>query len=104
MVVAEFATDCDVSLCGVVIAPAFSMELLCTTDIHPLCRVQLNLLVCSPFGEYEVDLDIQSFSDEGSTLEQRTSWQVKNGPDEVLTGETNKTPWFSLVYTFWGWF
>lgn len=52
-------------------------------------RVQLNLLACSPFGEYQIDLDVESFSDENSTLQQRTSWQIKNGPDEVLTGEHN---------------
>lgn len=50
--------------------------------------MQLNLYVCSPFGEYELDMDIDSHSDEGSTLQQRTSWLIKNGPDQVLTEET----------------
>lgn len=49
-----------------------------------LVRVQLSLIVCSPFGEYEIDLDILSFSDENSTLERRTSWLIKTGVDEVL--------------------
>eukprot|EP00904_Undaria_pinnatifida_P008999 jgi/Undpi1/5229/HiC_scaffold_2.g00511.m1 len=45
-------------------------------------RVQLNLYVCCPFGEYEIDLDVESYSDEGSTLQQRTAWEIENGPDE----------------------
>lgn len=43
------------------------------------------MFLCCPFGEYEIDLDVKSFSDEGSTLQQRTAWEIENGPDEVLT-------------------
>lgn len=50
-----------------------------------LYRVQLNLYLCPPFGEYELDMEIDSYSDEGLTLQQRTSWLVKNGPDQVMT-------------------
>lgn len=46
-------------------------------------KVQLNLFVCSPFGHYELDLDIESESDPGSTLEGRTSWEIQNGLDQV---------------------
>ena len=52
-------------------------------------RVQLSLYVCSPFGEYELDMDIDSYSDESSTLQQRTSWLIKNGHDQVFTQEVN---------------
>ena len=55
-----------------------------------LGRVQLNLFVCCPFGDYEIDLDVESFSDEGSTLEQRTAWEIENGPDEVLIDAENR--------------
>ena len=54
-------------------------------------RVQLNLFVCCPFGNYEIDLDVDSYSDEGSTLQQRTAWEIENGYDEVLT-QTAETP------------
>ena len=57
-------------------------------------RVQLNLFVCSPFGEYELDLDVESESDADSTLEGRTSWEIENGPDEV-------TPLFIIWVTEW---
>ena len=46
-------------------------------------RVQLNLFLCCPFGQYELDLVVESFSDEGSDLQQRTAWEIENGPDEV---------------------
>ena len=48
-------------------------------------RVQLNLFVCCPFGEYELDLEVESYSDEGSTLQQRTAWEIENGEDEVCS-------------------
>ena len=44
--------------------------------------VQLNLFICSPFGEYELELDIKSENDAGTT-NKRVSWEVENGPDEV---------------------
>lgn len=46
--------------------------------------MQLNLFLCCPFGNYELELVVESFSDEGSELEQRTSWEIENGPDEVF--------------------
>ncbi|CAM9274851.1 unnamed protein product [Laminaria digitata] len=54
-------------------------------------RVQLNLFVCCPFGDYEIDLDVESFSDEGSTREQRTAWEIENGPDEFHIWDTVNT-------------
>eukprot|EP00904_Undaria_pinnatifida_P009040 jgi/Undpi1/5266/HiC_scaffold_2.g00547.m1 len=54
-------------------------------------RVQLSLFVCSPFGEYEIDLEILSFSDENSTLERRTSWLIKTGVDEFNVWDTVNT-------------
>lgn len=46
-------------------------------------RVQLNGFVCAPFGNYEIELDVTSYSDAGSTMQQRTAWEIENGPDEV---------------------
>lgn len=54
-------------------------------------RVQLNLFLCCPFGDYELDLIVESFSDEGSDLEQRTSWEIENGPDEFHIWDTVNT-------------
>ena len=45
-------------------------------------RVQLNLFVCCPFGEYELELDVESYGS-GSIRQQRTSWEIENGADEV---------------------
>lgn len=51
-------------------------------------KVQLNLLVCAPYGEYELELSIDSYSKSGSGLERRTSWEVLTGPDGVrLSGQ-----------------
>jgi len=61
-------------------------------------RVQLSLYVCSPFGEYELDMDIDSYSDESSTLQQRTSWLIKNGHDQVFTQEVNVLESRSRMY------
>ena len=57
------------------------------------CRVQLNLFLCCPFGDYEIDLIVESYSDEGSELQQRTAWEIENGSDEVLphSSVTNKS-------------
>ena len=48
-----------------------------------ICRVKLNLLICCPFGDYELDLDIQSYDDESTTRISRLSFEVENGADEV---------------------
>lgn len=55
-------------------------------------RVQLNLHVCAPFGAYEIDLDVESYSDESvQNVEYppSTSWTIWNGVDEVLTESPN---------------
>lgn len=52
------------------------------------CRVQLNLYVCAPFGDYEIDLDVESYSDDSATIVESpasTSWIIRNGHDQVLT-------------------
>lgn len=46
-------------------------------------RVQLNIFVCAPFGEYELTLDVQSYTRTNLGLAQRTSWELENGEDEV---------------------
>lgn len=48
-----------------------------------LHRIKFNLFVCSPFGEYELDLDVQSFDDEDSTERKRIAFEIENGADEV---------------------
>lgn len=57
--------------------------IVATLHALEICRVQLNLYVCAPFGEYELVMDIDSYSGPSSTLQQRTSWLIKNGPDQV---------------------
>lgn len=46
-------------------------------------RVQLNLFVCAPFGEYEIELDVKSFTGDRPGLQERTAWELENGEDEV---------------------
>lgn len=43
----------------------------------------LTLLICAPFGEYELELGTNSFSDGTSGTQQHTSWEILNGLDEV---------------------
>lgn len=45
--------------------------------------MQLNLLLCAPFGEYELELETDSFSDDTFVFQGRTSWSILNGYDEV---------------------
>ena len=40
--------------------------------------------MCSPYGEYELDLDVESFDDEGTTRWTRIAYEIENGEDEVL--------------------
>lgn len=48
-------------------------------------RVQLSIFVCAPFGEYELMLDVNSYTeDPDSRLQQRTAWTLENGDEEVL--------------------
>lgn len=35
--------------------------------------------LCSPFGEYELELDVKSYSEEDSKLEKRVSWAITDG-------------------------
>lgn len=55
-------------------------------------RVELNLYVCSPFGTYEIDLDVESYSDESVEMVEypaSTSWTIRNGHDKVWTEQSN---------------
>lgn len=72
-------------------SPSFSLSPVFLSLVF--CRVQLNLFLCCPFGDYEIDLVVESFSDEGSALQQRTAWEIENGPDEV------KIELFQLFHT-----
>lgn len=43
-------------------------------------RVQLNLWICAPFGEYELEIDTSSYGDKQG----RTSWEILSGDEEVM--------------------
>lgn len=60
---------------------------ICSGIAELVNRVQLNLFVCCPFGEYELDLVVESTSS-GTIRQQRTSWEIENGPDEVRLTST----------------
>lgn len=47
-------------------------------------RVQLNIFVCAPFGDYEIELQVASYSKAGSMLQKRTAWEIEKGKEEVL--------------------
>ena len=64
---------------------------ICSGIAERVYRVQLNLFVCCPYGEYELDLVVESFSG-GTIRQQRTSWEIENGPDEVCLTPT-ATQW-----------
>lgn len=82
--------------CGVPVAkPASWTEVydVALGDLGPnnQGRVQLNIFVCAPFGEYELTLDVQSYTDTNSGLAQRTSWELENGEDEYHIWDTVNT-------------
>lgn len=47
-------------------------------------RSQLNLWVCAPFGEYELELESDSYSEGKDAGGRHTAWQILNGDDEVM--------------------
>lgn len=42
-------------------------------------RSQLNLWVCAPFGDYELEIETDSFSEGTTASEGRTSWEILRG-------------------------
>lgn len=48
-------------------------------------RVQLDLFVCAPFGDYELELVVQSSTDDDApeVYQRRSAWEIENGEDEV---------------------
>lgn len=46
-------------------------------------KVELELLVCCPFGQYELELDVKSYSDKNGKPEKRIAWRIENGNDGV---------------------
>lgn len=56
---------------------------VCTVPACALYRIKFNLFVCSPYGEYELDLDVESFDDEDTTRWTRIAYELENGADEV---------------------
>lgn len=43
----------------------------------------LTLSMCAPFGEYELELQTDSYSSSASGMQEHTSWKILNGSDEV---------------------
>lgn len=79
--------------CGAEVAPADRAEWTGTYDTLSLNdeepdlsgRVQLDLWVCAPFGEYELEMVVMSFTDDDAPIafEKRSAWEIENGADEV---------------------
>lgn len=42
-------------------------------------RSQLNLWVCAPFGDYELEIETDSFSEGTTASAGRTSWEIVRG-------------------------
>lgn len=47
----------------------------------------MELLVCCPFGQYELTLDVTSYSDTEGKPEKRVAWRIENGYDGVIVLE-----------------
>lgn len=48
-------------------------------------KVELQLSVCCPYGQYELELDVKSYNDEDDK-EQRVAWRIESGRDGVSLG------------------
>lgn len=59
-----------------------------------LYRVKLNLLLCVPFGDYELDMLVESFNYESTTKTTRFAFEIENGADEVSVH-----PIYTCTYT-----
>lgn len=44
-------------------------------------RLQMDMYICAPFGEYELEVRVRS-TNGGSAME-RVAWEIEYGPDEV---------------------
>lgn len=45
--------------------------------------MELELLVCSPFGQYELELDVESYNDKHGKPDKRVTWQIEDGHNGV---------------------
>lgn len=54
-----------------------------------LDRSLLILSICAPFGDYELELQTESYSDAAFGMQGRTSWEILNGADEVMMVEAD---------------
>lgn len=45
-------------------------------------KVELELLVCCPYGQYELELDVTSYCDKDEK-QKRIAWRIENGYDGV---------------------
>lgn len=53
-------------------------------EVSPDDTALLTLSICAPFGEYELELETDSYSSPTSDMKARTSWEILNGSDEVM--------------------
>lgn len=57
-------------------------------------RVQMDMYICAPFGEYELEIQVRSTNgkDDDPTME-KVAWEVEFGPDEVRSLPFNIDFW-----------
>lgn len=41
--------------------------------------MQLNIFVCAPFGEYAIELKVESTTVNALEMQQRTAWEIEDG-------------------------
>lgn len=46
-------------------------------------KVELELLVCCPYGQYELVLDVKSHNDKGGKPDKGIGWRIETGRDGV---------------------
>lgn len=68
---------------------SFTAEYDADVDSPTTGKVWLNLFVCAPQEGDDLDGDINRYSDQGSTPQQRTLWAVLDGDDERRIWDTS---------------
>eukprot|EP00903_Cladosiphon_okamuranus_P020285 g18615.t1 len=57
-------------------------------------RRQMDMYICAPFGEYELQIEVRSTNGDGNPLA-NVAWEIEYGPDQFHLWDTLNTPHFN---------
>eukprot|EP00903_Cladosiphon_okamuranus_P020283 g18613.t1 len=54
-------------------------------------KLQMDMYICAPFGEYELEIEVKSTNGDGKPLA-KVAWEIEYGPNEYHIWDTLNTP------------